>query len=61
MQARTPGGRDAVTDRRKTFLLGVGCQRGGTTWLRDYLQRSDEADLGSRSVVFTLDPSAPAG
>lgn len=24
----------------KTFLLGVGCQKGGTTWLFDYLSKS---------------------
>lgn len=30
----------------KTFLLGVGCQRGGTTWLHDYLSTSPQVDFG---------------
>lgn len=29
-----------------TFLLGVGCQKGGTSWLHDYLQSSPAVDLG---------------
>lgn len=29
-----------------TFLLGVGCQKGGTTWLHDYLSHSPAVDLG---------------
>jgi hypothetical protein len=29
-----------------TFLLGVGCQKGGTSWLHDYLSSSPAADLG---------------
>jgi hypothetical protein len=30
----------------KTFLLGVGCQKGGTTWLHDYLAGSPQVDPG---------------
>ena len=28
------------------MLLGVGCQKGGTTWLRDYLAASPQVDGG---------------
>ncbi len=28
------------------FLLGTGCQKGGTAWLHDYLASSEETDLG---------------
>jgi hypothetical protein len=30
----------------RTFLLGVGCQKGGTTWLHDYLGTSAQVDVG---------------
>lgn len=30
----------------KTFLLGVGAQKAGTTWLHRYLQSFDNTDLG---------------
>ncbi len=40
---------------RKTFLLGVGCQKGGTTWLHDYLQGSNEADLGFLKEYHVFD------
>ena len=30
----------------KTFLLGVGCQKGGTTWLYQYLSAHPECDFG---------------
>ena len=30
----------------KTFLLGVGCQKGGTTWLQAYLAAAPECDPG---------------
>jgi len=33
-------------DDVKTFLLGVGCQKGGTTWLRDYLAQAPECSPG---------------
>jgi hypothetical protein len=33
-------------DDVKTFLLGVGCQKGGTTWLRDYLAQAPECAPG---------------
>ena len=31
---------------RPVFLLGTGCQKGGTAWLHDYLGSSAETDLG---------------
>jgi hypothetical protein len=30
----------------KNFLLGVGCQKGGTTWLHSQLEGSKNADMG---------------
>lgn len=40
---------------RTTFLLGVGCQKGGTTWLFDYLQKHPDADMGFRKEYHVLD------
>lgn len=40
---------------RKTFLLGVGCQKGGTSWLYDYLSRHPNADLGFRKEYHVFD------
>ena len=38
---------DLHTDEdRPVFLLGTGCQKGGTAWLHDYLGSSTETDLG---------------
>ena len=31
---------------QKTFLLGVGCQKGGTTWLHQYLDGHENTDMG---------------
>ncbi len=31
---------------RKTFLLGVGCQKGGTTWLHKHLSGHPQCDMG---------------
>ena len=31
---------------RKQFILGVGCQKGGTTWLHNQLIKSSEVNLG---------------
>ena len=39
----------------KTFLLGVGCQKGGTTWLHDYLKTSDQVDLGFLKEYHVFD------
>jgi len=40
---------------RKTFLLGVGCQKGGTTWLHDHLSSHPNADLGFRKEYHVFD------
>ena len=39
----------------KTFLLGVGCQKGGTTWLHDYLVEHPECNLGFRKEYHVFD------
>jgi hypothetical protein len=46
-----------VSDRAAptTFLLGVGCQKGGTTWLFDYLQKHSDAVMGFRKEYHVLD------
>ena len=31
---------------KKDFILGVGCQRGGTSWLHDQLKKSRNVDFG---------------
>lgn len=39
----------------KTFLLGVGCQKGGTTWLHDYLGSCPSVCMGIRKEYHALD------
>ena len=39
----------------KTFLLGVGCQKGGTTWLYDYLATSPQFKHGHRKEYHVFD------
>ena len=39
----------------KTFLLGVGCQKGGTTWLYDYLTGSPQFVHGYRKEYHVFD------
>ncbi len=39
----------------KVFLLGVGCQKGGTTWLHRYLNRHPEVNLGFRKEYHVFD------
>jgi hypothetical protein len=39
----------------KIFLLGVGCQKGGTTWLHDYLSHHPNADMGFRKEYHVFD------
>ncbi|MDX5363463.1 MAG: sulfotransferase [Pseudazoarcus pumilus] len=38
----------------KTFLLGVGCQKGGTTWLHDYLAQCPGVRMGLRKEYHVL-------
>lgn len=40
---------------RKTFLLGVGCQKGGTTWLHHYLRGSPQMEQGYRKEYHVFD------
>ncbi len=37
------------------FLLGVGAQKSGTTWLYDYLQRHPATDMGFRKEYHIFD------
>jgi hypothetical protein len=47
---------------KKVFLLGVGCQKGGTTWLHDYLSGSSEIDFGFMKEYHVFDALyLPAG
>lgn len=39
----------------KTFLLGVGCQKGGTTWLHRYLSAHPACDFGFRKEYHIFD------
>jgi len=39
----------------KTFLLGVGCQKGGTTWLYDYLSGHPAVRTGFGKEYHVLD------
>jgi Sulfotransferase family len=41
--------------RPKTFLLGVGCQKGGTTWLHDYLHGHPSCDFGFAKEYHVFD------
>jgi hypothetical protein len=40
---------------QKTFLLGVGCQKGGTTWLHHYLRPSPQFERGYRKEYHVFD------
>lgn len=39
----------------KVFLLGVGAQKAGTTWLHDYLAAAPEADFGFAKEYHVFD------
>ena len=39
----------------KTFLLGLGCQKGGTTWLHGYLSRHPQVASGFTKEYHVLD------
>ncbi|MFC6196463.1 sulfotransferase [Ponticaulis profundi] len=43
---------------RKTFLLGVGCQKGGTTWVHDHLSKHPQCALGIAKEYHTFDTIA---
>jgi hypothetical protein len=38
-----------------TFALGLGCQKGGTSWLHDYLAASPQCDPGFRKEYHVFD------
>lgn len=40
---------------RKTFLIGAGCQKGGTTWLYNHLKKSREFSHGYRKEYHVFD------
>lgn len=40
---------------KKTFLLGVGCQKGGTTWLSSYLVKHPQCAMGIAKEYHTFD------
>ena len=39
----------------KTFILGVGAQKGGTTWLHRQLNNNSNIDLGFRKEYHVFD------
>ena len=41
--------------KQKTFLLGVGCPKGGTSWLHDYLSAQPCADFGFDKEYHVFD------
>lgn len=40
---------------KPTFLLGVGCQKAGTSWLHDYLARNSRVRLSQPKELHVLD------
>jgi hypothetical protein len=46
---------DRVRAVTKTFLLGVGCQKGGTTWVHEYLAGSPQYAPGYRKEYHVFD------
>ena len=39
----------------KNFILGVGCQKGGTSWLRSQLKKSRNVDMGFTNEYHVFD------
>jgi hypothetical protein len=39
----------------RTFLLGLGCMKGGTTWLHDHLAASPQCEPGHRKEYHVFD------
>ena len=44
-----------MPDRSPVFALGLGCQKGGTSWLHDYLAASPACDPGFRKEYHVFD------
>ena len=40
---------------KKNFILGVGCQKGGTTWLHQQLNKSKNTDMGFLKEYHVFD------
>ena len=40
---------------KKNFILGVGCQKGGTTWLHSQLEKSSNVDMGFTKEYHVFD------
>lgn len=40
---------------KKTFILGVGCQKGGTSWLYTYLNNHPQCEMSSTKELHVLD------
>jgi len=45
----------AVDSAPRTFLLGTGCMKGGTTWLHAYLAASPQCEPGYRKEYHVFD------
>jgi len=41
--------------RKKTFMLGVGCQKGGTSWLHEYLCKNPSVNMGKVKEYHVYD------
>ena len=44
-----------MSEMQKTFLLGVGAQKAGTSWLHDQLNRRRDADFGFLKEYHVFD------
>ena len=40
---------------KRIFLLGIGCQKGGTTWVHDHLNRHPQCALGIAKEYHSFD------
>jgi|MDSW01.1.fsa_nt_gb hypothetical protein len=40
---------------KKIFILGMGAQKAGTTWMHDYLDKYEETDFGFKKEYHVLD------
>jgi hypothetical protein len=40
---------------KKTFILGVGCQKGGTSWLYTYFNNHPQCEMSSTKELHILD------
>lgn len=40
---------------RKQFILGVGCQKGGTSWLHSQLKKNQQVDMGFTKEYHIFD------